>query len=72
MEKRIYVSSSDCSKCMTLRPWCEKAAISRWIEMVEEDVSWHPEVLTIPTLIVRTEESERYLTDEDLVRYIQP
>ena len=74
MEKRIYLWSSDCSKCASIRPWVIKSAESKGIELTEMDAldRKESEILTIPTLVVDKWEEKEYLTDSDLIEYIRP
>ena len=74
MEKRIYLWSSDCSKCQSIRPRVVKSAEAKGIELTEMDAldRKESEILTIPTLVVDNGESKRYLSDSDLIEYIRP
>lgn len=73
-EKRKYVYWEDCSKCHSLKPRVEKSAQAKWIDLEEVEIrdNKDPNIMTIPTLVVENWETVKYLTDQDLVEYIQP
>ena len=74
MEKRVYLSNSDCSKCQSIRPRVELSAKNKGIELTEMDAldRKESEILTIPTLVVENEWVKKYLSDSDLINYIRP
>lgn len=73
MQKLVLVYGDDCVKCHTLKPHILKFCENNWYELEEvryEDFEWKDNITALPTLIIKWEESDRYLTDEDLILYI--
>ena len=71
--KLVLIYGDDCVKCHTLKPHIQKFCDNNGYELEEiryEDYEWKDNITALPTLIIKGEESDRYLTDEDLVLFI--
>lgn len=73
MEKILLIYGDDCVKCHTLKPHIKRFCEDNGYELEEiryEDYEEKDNITALPTLIVKWEESDKFLTDDDLILFI--